>query len=713
MTVSATSGPAAHALPRLRPDLKIELSPERGGGFPAVIVSDAVRGSYFRLGWPESGMLLLWNEAVTVDGLRERLAHTYGTVPAAEDIAAVASFAYTNQLTETDQGGTWQRYAAIHAAGQHGWLKTLMHGYLFFRVPLLHPEAMLQSLLPWLAFVYSRAFWLLLAAIALPAVYLATRQSSAITSAIQDIVRLEGVHVYAAAILGLKAIHELGHGLTTVRYGCRVPSMGIAMMLGMPVLYTDTSDSWRLAKRTERLAIVFAGVAAELIVATVAIALWPFLGEGLARQICFALATSSIVLSVSVNLNPFMRYDGYFALSDYLEIPNLQPRAFNLGIWKMRELLFDLRHPAPELLPARMQRILIAYATLTTVYRLGLYLGIVAVVYAMAGKAIGIILGLFEIVVFIALPFAREFGAWWQLRGEIVARRRVRWVIGATVSAGLMLLVPWQSTVEAPSVLVGGQEQAVHMPLAAKVSRLAATDGQVVAAGDILFSADAADLDQQAAKAALELRALEFQLSRSHTRDKERDERGVIESRLAKARDKLRSIDQQRGQLMIRAPFGGRVVDVDPEITAGIWINPKRQLARLVASDGVVVRGLVSDTDVGRIAVGSSAVFVPDDPGRARRTLVVRTIAPAGDGHLAEPVLADRYGGSVGAGDDHGEFRTRQGWFEVTFEDRSQPLVPAPDQLLRGVARVDATPSSPAMLIWRQIARVLVREQGF
>lgn len=672
-------------------------------------VTDSVRGSYFRLSWPESGILLLWQDADSVEELCERLAETYGVATSAETITAVANFAFINQLTKADQGGSWQRYATLHAASRHGWLKALIHGYLFFRVPLLHPERMLRDLLPRLSFVYARAFWMALAAFALLGVHLATRQWTAIVSAAQDVLRLEGLHIYAAAILGLKAVHELGHGLTTVRHGCRVPSMGIAVMLGIPVLYTDTSDSWRLWRRSERLAIVFAGVAAELIVATVAILLWTFLTDGLLRQICFALATTSIVLSIAVNLNPFMRFDGYFALSDYLGIANLQSRSFQLATWKLRELLFDLRHRVPELLPRRTLRVLITYAVLTAIYRLFLFLGIAAIVYVMFGKAIGILLGVFEIVVFIGLPIARELGTWWQLRHEIIARRRVRWTAGALVGTVAFLFIPWISTVEVPAVLLARNEAAIHLPFAARLASIDVVDGQIVQAGDVLFKATAVDLEQQLNKARLEQRVLEFQVSRLHASDKEREGRLIIESRLARAREKFESIERQLEQLVIRAPFGGRIVDVDREISAGLWLNQKHQLARLVSVGGTRVKGLVSNAEVGRVSSGARAVFVPDDAAGSRRRVELIEIAPAGNGRLVEQILADRHGGSIPVGEERGELRTRQGWFEVTFDSDDD----REGQLVRGIARVEAEATSPALLLWRQIARVLVREHGF
>lgn len=455
----------AQPLPALRSDLVLELVAERGQDFPSVVVTDPVRGCYLRLAWPESGIFLHWSEAASVEDLRSALAQRYGAAIECDKISAVVEFAFANQLTEVDQSGGWQKLAAIRAAGRHGWLKTLVHSYLFFRVPLFHPELRLRAALPRLSFVFGWTFWGAVLVAALVAGYLASRQWADVVVAAQNAFRLQGLPLYAVAVLALKAVHEFGHALTCVYYGCRVPTVGIAVMLGAPVLYTDTSDSWRLSKRRERLAIVFAGVAAELIVATAALMLWVFLPDGVMRELCFAFATTSVALSLAVNLNPFMRFDGYFALSDYLEIPNLQSRSFALLAWKGRELLFGLGHAPPERLPPHRQKTLIAYAAITAVYRLFLYLGIAAVVYAMAGKLIGIGLALFEVVVFIVRPIYDEIATWVKLRAEIIRSRRSYWTAGVAAGAVAVFVVPWVAVVDAPAVLLAAREEAIYLPV--------------------------------------------------------------------------------------------------------------------------------------------------------------------------------------------------------------------------------------------------------
>lgn len=705
----AGAAPKQQPFSRLRSDIVLEAVTDSERGLPAIVVTDPVRGNYFRLTWPQSAVLLAWQEVDSLDELKARLIARHGLDIATDDIAGVIEFAFSSQLTVSDAGGGWQRYATIRKAGQHGLLQTVMHGYLFFRLPLFHPQAWLERVLPHLSIVFSRHFWTGLALVALAGLYFATRQWAALVASMNEAARFDALLLHGVAILGLKAVHEMGHALTTVRYGCRVPSIGIAVMLGAPVLYTDTSDSWRLSQRSQRLAIVFAGVAAEFIVATVAVWLWIFLPDGIARQVSFSLATASVVLSLAINLNPFMRYDGYFALSDYLHVPNLQSRAFSLATWRMREILFGLGTPPPEELPRRLSRILVSYAVVTCIYRLGLYLGIAAVVYAMAGKAVGIVLGGFEVAFFIVRPVVMEIAAWWKLRHEIIANGRGRLTGAAFASALALMFVPWLGTVEAPSVLVAGAEVPIHMPFPARLARVEVVEGQRVVAGDVLFRADATDLDRQYAKAAIERRALELQLNRLHSSDKELEARFVLQSKLAQAQERMASIDRQREQLVVRAPETGIVADLDRDVSPGNWLSPKLPLARILGEGVAKVRGLVSEADVARLGEGASASFVGEDPLSLRRTLRLVSLSPASDGRLGEAVLADRHGGQIPASEERSELRTRAGWFEATFEADG----PRPSQLLRGTTRVAAETASPAQLVWRQVSRVLVREQGF
>jgi putative peptide zinc metalloprotease protein len=134
------------------------------------------------------------------------------------------------------------------------------------------------------------------------------------------------------------------------------------------------------------------------------------------------LATTTWVSTVLINASPFMRFDGYFLLSDYLQMPNLHSRAFALARWDARAAVCAGRGP-PERLLTR-QRMLIAFAWATWIYRLVLFLGIAALVYHFFIKAVGILLFAVEIVWFVAKPVWSEVKAWRERKAQIAHSRR-------------------------------------------------------------------------------------------------------------------------------------------------------------------------------------------------------------------------------------------------------------------------------------------------
>lgn len=149
----------------------------------------------------------------------------------------------------------------------------------------------------------------------------------------------------------------------------------------VPVLYTDTTDSWRLTVRTQRAAIAAAGTVVELSVAMLATFFWNFSPDGIVKSMLFVLATTSWVTGLLINLNPLLRFDGYYVLSDWLGVPNLQSRAFAVGRWKLREWLFAWGDGPPEHMPPHRQSVLISYAWAVGFYRAIVFLGIAILVY--------------------------------------------------------------------------------------------------------------------------------------------------------------------------------------------------------------------------------------------------------------------------------------------------------------------------------------------
>ena len=263
-------------------------------------------------------------------------------------MAALAAFLRRNFLVDRSEPGAARMLLDAKAGSKTHWASWLLHRYLFFRVPLVKPQRFLSIVEPLLAPVYSPIGRGVLLVLVLAGIYLVGRQWDAFVATFAAFGTWEGKAMLVAAILVSKILHELGHAVTLHRHGGRVPTMGVAFLVLFPVLYTDTSDCWRLRGRDARLAVGAGGILAELSLAAIALFLWSFAPEGAMRAALFVLAGTVWIGTLAINLNPFLRFDGYYLLSDWLDVANLQDRAFALARWRMREFLFGLGLPAPE-----------------------------------------------------------------------------------------------------------------------------------------------------------------------------------------------------------------------------------------------------------------------------------------------------------------------------------------------------------------------------
>lgn len=312
-------------------------------------------------------------------------------------------------------------------------------------------------------------------------------------------------------VLGfVKVVHEFAHAYTAIKYNIPVPHMGVADYRDVPVLYTETTGGWQLSSRRERFHIGIAGITAELCLAAIFLILWNIMPAGsLAQSICFTVVTISLVGSLLVNLNPLMRFDGYYMLGDLLGLENLQHRACNFARWKIRKTLFALPDDPPEYLPLKTEKFLTYFGLTLLVYRFFLFAGISVLVYHLFFKPLGLILMLVEIIWFIALPVWSELKIWFARRHEILKTPRARVIAVLAASLAIILALPLQRTVYIPAVLHAGQYSAVFPYTASHIDEILVAEGQAVHKGDTLLRLSSFELDKKIAVARQKVEKLE------------------------------------------------------------------------------------------------------------------------------------------------------------------------------------------------------------
>ncbi len=707
MAGNMTAG-APRPWPRLREELRLYPGPATLHGAPTWTLHDPSAQAFFRLGWMEMEILRRWSLAGP-EAIAAALARETTIQAPPESVTLVRDFLAANNLCVADNREDTARLLRQKRARKKHFLSVLLHNYLFIRIPLFRPDRFLGATLPWVNWMFSRAFLTVLVFAAAAGLLLILREWSQFRDTMASLLTLEG-GLLAAAALGLsKTLHEFGHAYAAKRLGLRVPAMGVALMCFAPVLWTDTTEAWKLPGRRDRLSIGASGVMAEFLLAATASLAWPLLPEGPLKTAAFMLAGSVWILTLGVNINPCMRYDGYYLLSDYWDIPGLQTRSFALAKWWLREELFGFGLPPPEAFPRRDRAQLIAYALFTWVYRFFLFLGIALMVYYLFFKALGIVLMLVELVFFIALPIVKEALHW--IRNADAMRlnlRLVRTVIlfGAALA---FFVLPWHGRVGGAALLSAGRRAGLYAPAGAVVESVAAKHGTAVAEGADLFRLRSPDLEARMEIARRKIAAQQAKLSLASLDLELRAEMATEWEQLERLAEDFAGLMREQANLDIRAPFAGRVVDVPEWLAPGGWVMAKEPLASLVGG-GSRVQVFVPEFARERLSAGGGGLFYPAGRGREPVRLRIESIEEQALREVAWPELASPFGGPLGAHKVAGDrLEPDQSVYRVVCLVEGD----SPDQFLVGQATLEAEPRSLVSEMWRRFLGLLVRESGW
>jgi putative peptide zinc metalloprotease protein len=711
MVSPAAPAAAEHKLPPLRANLQFLRGAPTPDGVPTWTIVDPIRNRYFQIEWTAYQMLQRW-EAGTIEQLHTAMTRDTTCRIAPEDVEDFVKFLYANNLTEQSASGKHTDYLAQAEAGKQNWLMWLIHHYLFIKIPLVHPHRFLQSTLPIVAPLYSAAAGWIFGSIGLVGLILVSRQWDTFASTFLYFFSWHGAISYSLSLCAVKVVHELGHAYTATRFGCRVPTIGVAFMVMMPVLYSDVSDSYRLTSKRKRLWIAAAGVVAELGLACLATFLWGFLPEGTLRSIAFVVATTSLIMSLAVNLNPLMRFDGYYLLADGLGIPNLQDRAFSFGQWKLRGLLFGRATAPPEAVSAGMRNTMVTYAWAIWLYRLILFTGIAVMVYHLFFKALGLALFMVEIVWFIVLPIVREVTGWWNNRSLYATAPRA-W-ISATVLGTILLLacIPLPTRVSIPAVLHASSYATIFAPSPGRIQEVRIHNGQQVQAGEVLIILGNPELDNEMHLAETRVAMWDYRLRRQAGHVGDRMQAQVIAESLKAGLVELTGLEAKRNNLGLKAPVTGIVRDHEDSLHPGRWIGTTVPVAYIVDPAHIEVEGLVAVNEIAYLEIGQSAQFIPTDLTRPAVDAKITEIAEMDEREFTVPYLASIYGGDVPVRkDDKGRLKSELSVYRVRLSvtETTQGI----DQAVSGHVQISGQSSSLARRTWDQVAAVLIRESGF
>jgi len=697
-------------LPALREELALFPSANSADGSPNWSLHDPVRNLFFRIDWLAFEILSRWH-LDEPEAILSEIAERTAIEPEPDDIAAIVEFLANNQLLQQHSREGSAALGEMSARAQLGWWRWLLHHYLFFRVPLWNPDGFLNRWAPRAGFLYSRHFLLLTLLALVAGLVLVSRQWDTFVVTVVDTFSLSTLLGFAVTLALVKFVHELGHAFTAKRMGCHVPTIGVAFLVLLPLAYTDVNDSWKLPRRRQRLAVGGAGILVELVIAAWATLAWALLPDGMARDAAFLLASTTWISTLLINASPFLRFDGYFLLMDWLEMPNLHQRAFALGRWQLRKALFAIGDDPPEALSRRRHAGIVGFAYLVWVYRAIVFAGIAVVVYQVFPKPLGPFLAAVEVAWFLFMPLWREMSNWPGLAfGGLLRRGGLRWLILFGLVLALLLL-PWDQRIGAQGILKPVSYFNVVSPGGSRIVALQ-QDAARVQPEQLVARLEAAELQARQQQASLRTEAQRWQAVAASLDPGQQRQQPLIAADRDRLQAELTSVEDEIRRYDLPSPLAGRFFMADPDLRRGDWVGENEPIGVLVDPTVWQVETYMTELALARIRLGDSARFYAETPGLPVLDLRVRHIDRDATHVLHEPMLSSLHGGQLVVRDG------REGPVPETAHYRvilavSAPYVPEVPQVMRGQVVIFGEARSLATDFLRSVAAVVVREAGF
>jgi putative peptide zinc metalloprotease protein len=700
-------------LPRLRHDVVFEYAGEDGYGHPMWHIFDPVANKFYRISYVGYHILRFWKHAADIATLVSLVHQKTGLAITEDHIQSMIRFVRVSGLDYKHRAPDVELLKTQRTSIKKSVFTQAVHQYLFFRIPLVKPDRFLERTLPYVRWLgHTWVLWCIVA-LGLMGIYLISRQFDVFLHYFVNLFSLEGMLYYAIALIFAKIAHELGHAYTTKATGNKVATMGVAFLVMFPVLYTDTTSVWRIRNRKKRIQIAAAGMAVEMGIAAISLLVWNFLPDGALRSAVFLLATTTWIMTLAVNLNPLMRFDGYYLLQDWLDVDNLQTRGFAHARWYMRKQLLGAQQPMPEPVTRRQHLWFIIYSFSTWIYRFFLFLGIAFLVYYFFFKVLGIFLFFVEIIWFILLPIGKELVAWWKMRGQI----RWNWKLlrTALIVGGVIgfFVFPFRHDVELAAVVAPEQHTVMFSHAPGRLSELNVTVGQTVREGQVLAVIEDEQLQFELTATAYDLAATKIQLQGGQTEDlKGRDNMQVLDEELRTLSQQFAGFKQQSQENTLLAPFSGVVTAVQDDVRVGTWVGRDQELLRVADIHRHSITAYVAESDFYHLNIGGEGTFYPEMLDHAPFAVRVVRINNSNSPILETPILASVYGGAIAVrpGQDQ-TLIPESSIYKVTFAPLTEDLDLARE--MRGTINYKGAPESLLVRGWRQVVSVFIRESGF
>ncbi len=528
---------------KLRSDLEIRSEPNSG-----IIVKDPITRQFYRFTPVQASVLELLNGTIDLAAIAEDVSQRHQTEVREEQVREFIG--KLQELLLLDNPYCW---AKLKNAERNK--RTIIRTLLYIRIHAFNPDELLSRLSKKLRFCFSSGFAALVWSTAAIAAILATQNWKVLFVSLGTLFSIYSIPLIVLVAFSLVTIHEFAHGLTLKHFGGKVTEMGFLILYFIPAFYCNVSDAWMLKKR-ERLWVTLAGSYIQVFILAMAIIAWRVLAsETLASHICLIIITFTVIQTV-FNFIPLIRLDGYYLLSDLLEIPNLHQKALGYVRNKFKALLTGIPFGSEARFSHRERKIFFYYGTAS-------FLFIVVLVWIMLQHLGGWLIREYRswgilitaMIFLIAVPITKkENVAASKSLLKIVIKRNYKtpWVlilVGLLIAAGFL---PWELKISGDFTIAAFERVSVTPQVVGNLKRIYVDQGSRIRRGELLAEIENLELannyHETKGELAAQRAALDLLIAGSRPEEIEKARR-FIETKRAELYNVAR-IDQERAVLL-------------------------------------------------------------------------------------------------------------------------------------------------------------------
>jgi len=541
-----------------------------------------------------------------VEEIWRGLLHTLGdNAPGQEDVIQLLGQLHANDLLTNDVVPDTAELFTRYAKQNHSlWLSNIKNP-LSIRFPLWNPDDFLKQTLPLFKLFFSSFGLFIWLIVVISGLIVAGEHWRELTEDISDrLLAGSNLFILWIAFPLVKVLHELGHGYATRVNGGQVHEMGVMLLAMMLVPYVDASASAGFQSKWHRLRVGAAGMMVELFIAGLSLIVWSVVEPGMLRSWLYNIIIIAGVSTVVFNGNPLLRYDGYYMLSDFLEIPNLGIRANRYWGYLVNRYLLRTQENTPSDLTPAERRWFIFYAPASLIYRFIVMMGI-ALFLASEFFFIGVLMALWSCFSMLILPVFKHLS--YLLFSPQLNNNRVR-AIGVTTGlvgclGGFLLVVPMPLRTQTEGVLWLPEQAEVRATSAGFIEKVLVPVGSEVAPGDPLLVAQ--DPVLKAEIAVYQARIEEIKARRSAEWIEDRVKAEITREELLQEQANLARAEERAKRLLIRSNAYGRFILSHDEVDLpGRFFRQGELIGFVVDGSSQLVRVVVNQDDVDLVRRG-------------------------------------------------------------------------------------------------------------